>query len=201
MAIEFDAEDKKLKDIFGDQKYLIPRYQRPYSWTNSEVEDLWNDVSREDLIFLGSFVFSHENYDKTGFVEVIDGQQRLITLTIFFAVLRDIYRNGIAHEFFPRGGVFRSEILPETPVFKDKNEKIVLNTNILAEDFLKSLSVFGSKLDDSKYKRRMSQLQNSIKEKRNKIKGVINLPKKDISISCSSSDVAGSEPSFPPEEG
>ena len=92
MSIEFDAEDKKLKDIFGDEKYVIPRYQRPYSWTNSEVEDLWSDISREDLIFLGSFVFNYENYNKTGFVEVIDGQQRLITLTIFFAVLRDIYK-------------------------------------------------------------------------------------------------------------
>lgn len=92
MSIEFDAEDKKLKDIFGDEKYVIPRYQRPYSWTNSEVEDLWNDISREDLIFLGSFVFNYENYDETDFVEVIDGQQRLITLTIFFAVLRDIYK-------------------------------------------------------------------------------------------------------------
>ena len=92
MKLEFDAKDKILKELFGGEKYMIPRYQRPYSWTVSEVEDLWNDITRDDSIFLGSFVFNYENYDKTKFVEVIDGQQRLITLTIFFAVLRDIYK-------------------------------------------------------------------------------------------------------------
>ncbi|HPS21694.1 MAG TPA: DUF262 domain-containing HNH endonuclease family protein [Candidatus Paceibacterota bacterium] len=92
MKIEFDANDKKLKELFGEEKYIIPRYQRPYSWTVSEVEDLWNDITRDDSIFLGSFVFNYENYEKTKFVEVIDGQQRLITLTIFFAVLRDVYK-------------------------------------------------------------------------------------------------------------
>lgn len=90
--LQFDAEDKKIEDLFEKEKYIIPRYQRPYSWTNTEIEDLWNDLTQDDSTFIGSFVFNYENTDKTKFVEVIDGQQRLISLTILFAVLRDLYR-------------------------------------------------------------------------------------------------------------
>ncbi|KKR85769.1 MAG: Phenylalanine-tRNA ligase alpha subunit, partial [Candidatus Azambacteria bacterium GW2011_GWF1_41_10] len=51
MSIKFDAEDKSLSDIFtGQEKYKIPRYQRPYSWTTDEVSDLWNDLKEEDSI-------------------------------------------------------------------------------------------------------------------------------------------------------
>lgn len=93
MAIKFDAEDKSLSDILnGKEKYKIPRYQRPYSWTADEVSDLWNDLKEEESVFLGSFVFNYEKYDDEGFVEVIDGQQRLITLTVLMAVLRDVYK-------------------------------------------------------------------------------------------------------------
>lgn len=93
MAMQFDAEDKLLKDILiGGEKYKIPRYQRPYSWTIDHVSDLWNDLKEEEPAFLGSFVFNYEKYNEEEFVEVIDGQQRLITLTILMAVLRDIYK-------------------------------------------------------------------------------------------------------------
>ena len=93
MPILFDAEDKSLHDIlFGKEKYKIPRYQRPYSWTKDQVADLWNDLKEEETSFLGSFVFNYEFTAKDKFIEVIDGQQRLITLTIFSAILRDLYR-------------------------------------------------------------------------------------------------------------
>jgi hypothetical protein len=93
MSIKFDAEDKSLHDIlFGKEKYKIPRYQRSYSWTKDQVSDLWNDLKDEETSFLGSFVFNYELADEDGYIEVIDGQQRLITFTILSAVLRDLYR-------------------------------------------------------------------------------------------------------------
>jgi len=93
MSINFDAEDKPLSSIIeGEEKYKIPRYQRPYSWTIDEVSDLWNDLKDDETFFMGSFVFNYENYEKDKFVEVIDGQQRLITITILMAVLRDLYK-------------------------------------------------------------------------------------------------------------
>lgn len=92
MPTKFDAEDKMLQDILtGAERYRIPRYQRPYSWTRDQVSDLWNDLMHEESYFLGSFVFNYENFNKDKVVEVIDGQQRLITLTLLLAVLRDFY--------------------------------------------------------------------------------------------------------------
>src|SRR3989338_2051006 len=112
MPIKFDAEDKSLSDIFtGQEKYKIPRYQRPYSWTTDEVSDLWNDLIEEESAFLGSFVFNYEKYNEEEFVEVIDGQQRLITLTILMAVLRDIYKE--------LGDEDKSRLTQETIAHKD----------------------------------------------------------------------------------
>ena len=53
--LQFDAEDKKIEDLFEKDKYIIPRYQRPYSWTITEIEDLWNDLTQDDSTFIGSW--------------------------------------------------------------------------------------------------------------------------------------------------
>lgn len=90
----FHAEDKTIEDIlFGQKKYRIPRYQRPYSWSADEVVDFWNDIKQpEASCFIGSFVFNLENLKKENLIEIIDGQQRILTITIFMAAIRDILR-------------------------------------------------------------------------------------------------------------
>jgi hypothetical protein len=92
--LDFHAFDRELRAILydGGEKYKIPRYQRPYSWTNDQVSDLWSDLISGESTFLGSFVFNYEKYEEDNFVEVIDGQQRLISLTILMAVIRDKYK-------------------------------------------------------------------------------------------------------------
>lgn len=91
-GLSFKAENKKLKDVlFADKKFRIPRYQRPYAWQIEEVTDFWEDlISVDEPYFLGSFIFNTEFEDRDGFVDIIDGQQRLLTITILCAVLRDI---------------------------------------------------------------------------------------------------------------
>jgi len=90
----FKPEAKTIRKIFGDSDsyYIIPDYQRPYSWENEHIEQLWDDIvsameSGEEMYFLGPIILIKT---KEGF-EVVDGQQRLITLTILFCVLRDLY--------------------------------------------------------------------------------------------------------------
>ncbi|WP_321337808.1 DUF262 domain-containing protein [uncultured Cohaesibacter sp.] len=74
-------------------RFEIPSYQRPYSWTTREARELLDDVIEameddQENYFLGSFVLvKHPNAKHA---EVVDGQQRLTTLTILLAALRDL---------------------------------------------------------------------------------------------------------------
>lgn len=92
IQIGFEAHDHPLRDVlFSNLKYRVPRYQRPYSWSEDQVSEFWNDLSLSDEpYFFGSFIFNKDTIKETGFVEVIDGQQRLLTVTILTAVLRDL---------------------------------------------------------------------------------------------------------------
>lgn len=69
--------------------YKIPRFQRPYSWDQSNVEDFWTDILESPLnYFIGSMVVypSGSSGDTYG---LVDGQQRLTTITILLAALRN----------------------------------------------------------------------------------------------------------------
>lgn len=95
-----DAKPLSVSDIFsGDKQYVIPVFQRSYSWKIDEWEPLWNDIKEVTEIregfysshFIGPFIVIPKvdpTEDQTQ-VLVIDGQQRLITLTILLCVLRD----------------------------------------------------------------------------------------------------------------
>ena len=99
MVDNFKADDTSIDELlFGNNPVLsIPRYQRPYSWDKDEVEDYWNDlVSMETIPFIGSVVLNNEHLKSDGYLEVIDGQQRLLTTTIFMSALRDFCKkNGL----------------------------------------------------------------------------------------------------------
>src|SRR5438105_835184 len=81
----------------GDQ-YVIPVFQRFYSWTEKEWGVLWDDLlealDRESVTkrhFLGSIVVVADNH-VPGIIpsyQVIDGQQRLITLSLLLCAIRD----------------------------------------------------------------------------------------------------------------
>lgn len=92
----FEADDKPLSDILFEtrRKYRIPRYQRPYAWGAEEITEFWEDlITNQEPYFLGSFIFNTEKEKEDGYVDIIDGQQRLITITILMAVIRDIAKD------------------------------------------------------------------------------------------------------------
>lgn len=88
--MDLKAEKKSLKSLLAvdEQQFRIPPYQRPYSWTSEQVDDLWDDLREHSSTghFLGSIVMSTEDSDRP---LVIDGQQRLITLILLMSALRD----------------------------------------------------------------------------------------------------------------
>ena len=98
MAKTLEAHDKLIREIFeGSYQFEIPDYQRPYAWTKEQVEELFNDLvsAMQDArlsggtsqYFLGSIVLIKNDRDPKSFV--VDGQQRLSTLTMLFAALRE----------------------------------------------------------------------------------------------------------------
>jgi len=88
--MKIDAGDKSLSDILTGAYYRIPRFQRPYSWTIDNVADLWTDSIEHEGgdYFIGSMVVYREGKDNFG---VVDGQQRLTTITMLLATLRDAF--------------------------------------------------------------------------------------------------------------
>lgn len=90
--LKFEAVDKPIKEVlFSHYKFRVPRFQRPYAWTEDQVSEFWNDLNNEaDSFFIGSFILNYENLQSEGFLEIIDGQQRILTLTILLGALRDI---------------------------------------------------------------------------------------------------------------
>ena len=91
MALDFKSEPINVSTVFNGF-YQIPPYQRDYEWGMDEIDDLWNDIvnaiENQTDHFLGALVFRGEKGKDTMF-EVMDGQQRLITLTILLAAIRD----------------------------------------------------------------------------------------------------------------
>ena len=92
---------KSLSDIFGDnkKKFIIPDYQRGYSWGIGQLNDLWEDL--ENLAdgrfhYTGMFTFCKAEQDPNSYY-IVDGQQRMTTLIILINELLSKIQNGIPY--------------------------------------------------------------------------------------------------------
>ena len=96
---KLNIDQQTIYQLFSDKKsdFLIPDYQRPYAWGDTECQTLWDDIfafafpdddcdkfKKDDEYFLGPIV----TYKNNGKQEIIDGQQRLTTLML---LLRAFY--------------------------------------------------------------------------------------------------------------
>lgn len=100
MSKKISGAEYPISKIFSsDFHYEIPPYQRPYAWTTDETGVLFDDLfsfyqnEEEENYFLGSIVLIKK--DDNPFAEVIDGQQRLTTLTILLAVIASKLTGGV----------------------------------------------------------------------------------------------------------
>lgn len=96
------ADDTYLFEILeGRKQYLVPLYQRTYSWEQRNLEQLWNDLlllverrqeNHKASHFLGPMVFAPTTDTGPSALKqytIVDGQQRLLTLTLLLAAIRD----------------------------------------------------------------------------------------------------------------
>ncbi|WP_046173338.1 DUF262 domain-containing protein [Domibacillus indicus] len=94
MATTIEVNKQSVKQLLETgkvNKFIIPEYQRPYAWTDEQIQTLFEDLveytenDNESTYFLGTIV-SYENEDDEQ--EIIDGQQRITSL---FLLLRALY--------------------------------------------------------------------------------------------------------------
>ena len=85
--ISLTAEQKSIEGMFCQttEQYVIPQYQRPYSWGNEQCYQLYQDMMDafmdNEPYFVGNVILArNKNFDLSGESSVVDGQQRLITL-------------------------------------------------------------------------------------------------------------------------
>lgn len=138
-ATNFKTENNTYRKLIGNGlTYRIPRFQRDYSWTEDEWEDLWADIlgtiqkGGEPAHYMGYLVLQSQD-DKS--FDVIDGQQRLTTLTlIVLAALKNLKRL-IEEKNNPENNLQRMEQIRQTyigyldPVTLVSRTKLTLNRN------------------------------------------------------------------------
>lgn len=97
MKTKIDCDKALIKDILSGW-YSIPNYQRPYVWETDQVEELLDCVknaseNNEEQYFLGSIVYIKKNKEDNGVpyteFELLDGQQRITTIFLIIAAIRD----------------------------------------------------------------------------------------------------------------
>jgi len=125
------AEDIRLGDLLrSGVVYSVPIFQRSYAWGDKEINDFLDDLegvlrNDEKEYFFGSMVFTpHENKNKR---IILDGQQRLATVILFFAALRDVLRQHPKGENNERAEAINELIYSRDPIELSRKVKIELN--------------------------------------------------------------------------
>lgn len=91
MALSLTAEQKNISSLFyNEDQYIIPEFQRPYCWTYDTCYQLYTDImtyyyAQEDF-FVGNIVMARSD-DHQNKPQVVDGQQRMITLWLWMKSL------------------------------------------------------------------------------------------------------------------
>jgi hypothetical protein len=125
--VEIGTKVEGVGHLLSDRLLAIPDYQRAYSWDEEEVSELWYDLSTAladgvSEYFLGSVVTT-QGPGQTRH-QVIDGQQRFATVSLLYAVLRDIF----ASRSDERAGDIEREVLfKQNMITRAREPRIVLN--------------------------------------------------------------------------
>ncbi len=148
MASQFDADPLPVHRLFEGRNtlYKIPEYQRPYSWEKSHIDQLWDDLyeawdsngNGDDSYFLGTIILVDNGDDR---LDILDGQQRITTLMIYYAVLRDFFNEELSGQ---RNRIKRR--LEESPDSDDSKYRLM--TGEKHQDVFESTVLSGIDLEE-----------------------------------------------------
>jgi len=133
--INFDI--KGLGALIKENKFFVPLYQRSFAWQELQVSQLFEDIESnisEEEYFLGTIVLSQK---RDGKLEIIDGQQRIATIVIFFSALKESLddKNAIKKiqsDYLSEYDMRERENIPKLELNKEDNnffKNFIINSN------------------------------------------------------------------------
>lgn len=139
----FTTENRKVRDIFQRAViYKVPRYQRDYVWKEINWKELWIDLQftleNENEIpwshFLGTIVLNQTNNNENGLevYEIIDGQQRFMTLYILMIAIYKNFKNQSENEEANISNYIYNTFL--TSLTKESKKKIMIDNELYDTD-------------------------------------------------------------------
>ena len=142
MATEIKCEKKVIREIFN-MWYCIPDYQRAYVWDTDQVRDLLDDTisayreNKEAQYSLGSMVLkinekSENNVSYTEY-ELLDGQQRITTVFLILACMRDMLTDYPQYQNSLAGFVYQAE---DAILQQPERMRIIFNIRSDVRDFV-----------------------------------------------------------------
>lgn len=129
---------KQLLETGKNQKFVIPEYQRPYAWSDEQVQTLFDDLveytenNSEATYFLGTIVaYENENNEQ----EIIDGQQRITSL---FLLLRALYAK-LESSSETEASYLKTQIAPSLWVQDDLTgkinfDKVLISSKVMGDE-------------------------------------------------------------------
>jgi len=124
MMPKIEFKDDGIGHFIKDNFLRVPIYQRSYAWEKTNVQDLLEDIrsSYPEDYFIGTIVVTN----KKDYLEIVDGQQRLATVSIIFATVRDLM---LENDNEKRANIIENNYLVEESLREDdKKQKLWLNS-------------------------------------------------------------------------
>jgi uncharacterized protein with ParB-like and HNH nuclease domain len=147
MSKLLDSDKVNLDDILGNGKqYKVPDFQRDYSWSEENWEDLWFDMvellDKKSIHYMGSIVLLETDSPKKYLV--VDGQQRLTTLSLFILAVINFLKSLISKKINPEQNQDRIEVFknkyigtkPATTLFYTTKLELNKNNNSFYKQYL-----------------------------------------------------------------
>lgn len=132
-----------LPELFKDKFFVIPDYQRSYSWDTDQIDDLMKDIeyisTKDYRHYSGTIVLTETDPVKHTY-DIIDGQQRITSLVLLLKVIYDINPTKYTHlfsKYIAKGseGDFKTILLPNIEI-RDYFKKLILKPTLICQDDL-----------------------------------------------------------------
>ena len=120
---KIDFKHDGIGHFLSDKFLKVPLYQRSFAWGVENIQELFDDISNSypDEYFIGTIVVT----DKGDYLEIVDGQQRLATISLFFIAVKDFFKE--IGENKKADAIEKKFILEESYREEERKQRLTLN--------------------------------------------------------------------------